>query len=172
MLADAGSVYSIVGHSERRALGETNEEVSKKVKASLENKIYPILCVGESDRDEALEYLNVLRDQIVEAYDKIPKSRVKDIVVAYEPIWAIGKKAKRGATPLEIREMVMFIKRVIGDLYKTKSLPPTKILYGGSVDEKNVSEIISEGGVDGLLIGRASLDPKKFTEILKKIDNL
>lgn len=164
--------YAIVGHSERRAMGETNEIIAKKVLAALDNGISPILCVGESERGESLEYLNLLKNQLTDAFYKVPKSKVTSIVIAYEPIWAIGKNAKRNATSHEIQEIVIFVKRVIGDLYKTKSVPPIKIIYGGSVNAKDAGEILTEGGVDGLLVGHASLNAKNFGEILQIADNL
>ncbi len=159
--------YAIIGHSERRATGEDNNLVNKKLKVALANKITPILCIGESKRDANLEYLGFLKNQIIEALKEIPKSQVINIVIAYEPIWAIGAKAKRSAKPSEIEEIVIFIKRVIGDIYKTKSVPPMKILYGASVDNKDAQGILEESGIDGLLVGRASLMPKIFAEIIR-----
>ena len=143
---------------------------SKKVLAAIANRVLPILCVGESTRDENLGYLSFLKGQLVDAFYKVPKSKVTSVVIAYEPVWAIGKSAKRNATSAEIKEIVIFIKRVIGDLYKTKSVPPIKIIYGGSVNAKDAAEILSEGGVDGLLVGHASLNAKTFGEILKIAD--
>lgn len=159
--------YTIVGHSERRAMGENDVLINKKLKTALAVGLRPILCVGESKRDPNLEYLGVLKLQISEAFKDVPKSRVKDVVIAYEPIWAVGSKAKRNAKPSEIEEMTIFIKRVVGDIYKTESVPPVKILYGGSVGEVEAKYILEESGVDGLLVGRASLVPKVFGEIIK-----
>ena len=159
--------YTIVGHSERRAMGEDDVLINRKIKMALAVGLRPILCVGESKRDPNLEYLGVLKLQISEAFKDVPKSRVKDVVIAYEPVWAIGDKAKRNAKPSEIEEMAIFIKRVVGDIYKTESVPPVKILYGGSVGEVEAKYILEEAGVDGLLVGRASLVPKVFGEIIK-----
>lgn len=169
-LLDTNIKYAILGHSERRAAGEDNEIISKKVLAAIANRVLPILCVGEPTRDENLGYLSFLKGQLVDAFYKVPKSKVTSVVIAYEPVWAIGKSAKRNATSAEIKEIVIFIKRVIGDLYKTKSVPPIKIIYGGSVNAKDAAEILSEGGVDGLLVGHASLNAKTFGEILKIAD--
>ena len=171
-LKNLGIKYSLVGHSERRSHGETNEDINLKVKACLRGIITPIICIGEKERDEAGEYLKNLKEQLVSSLVLLPKTSIKDIVVAYEPVWAIGSNAKREPTNKEIFEVVIFIKKVLSDIYDTKSVPPTKILYGGSVDEKNIESILKEGGVDGVLVGRASLDPKKFTEILKKAENI
>ncbi len=159
--------HVIIGHSERRAMGEDDALINKKLKVALLNKLTPILCVGESKRDGNLEYLGFLKGQLTEAFKDIPKSQVRNIVLAYEPVWAIGAKAKRSAKPSEIEEIVIFIKRVIGDIYKTESVPPVKILYGASVDEKDTQDIIEGSGVDGLLVGRASLTPKIFGEIIR-----
>lgn len=171
-LLDASIKYAIIGHSERRALGETNEIISSKILAALAQNICPIVCVGESQRDENLDYLNFLKEQLIEAFYNVPKQKVSKIIVAYEPIWAIGKSAKRNASPDEIKEISIFIKRVVGDLYKSKSLPPIKIVYGGSVNTKNVEDILKGAGVDGLLVGGASLKTKDFAEILKISDSL
>jgi len=171
-LKNMGVKYAIVGHSERRQAGETDETVNQKVKASLCGMITPVICVGEKGRDESGQFLKTLKDQLLLALSGLPKTSIKDIVIAYEPVWAIGSGAVRQPLPKEIFEITIFIKKVLSDVYDTKSIPPTKILYGGSVDEKNIESILKEGGVDGVLVGRASLDPKKFGEILKKAEML
>lgn len=159
--------YAIIGHSERRAMGEDNIFINKKVKVALANGIKPILCVGESKRDPNLEYLGLLKLQLSEGFKDVPKSRVKDVIVAYEPVWAIGDSAKRDAKPSEIEEIVILIKRIVGDIYKTASVPPVKIIYGGSVSTNNAEDILRISGVDGFLVGRASLTPKVLGEIIK-----
>lgn len=175
-LKNMGIKYSIIGHSERRnpthGEGETDELINLKIRASLKGMITPIVCVGEKTRDEKGDYLSFLKTQIEKAFADLPKNSIKDVVVAYEPIWAIGKDAKRDATPKEVFEISIFIKKVISDIYNTKSVPPTKILYGGSVNEKNIVDFYKESGIDGFLIGRASLDPKKFAEILKRVEEI
>lgn len=169
-LKNLGLKYSIIGHSERRAMGETSKIINKKIKASLRGMMTPIICIGEDKRDSSGEYLSILKNQIEESLLGLPKSSVKDIVIAYEPLWAIGKDAQKPATREEVFEVVIFIKKVLSDIYNTKSVPPTKILYGGSVDEKNIGYFVEGSGVDGFLVGRASLNPKIFGEILKRID--
>lgn len=171
-LKNLGVKYSLIGHSEKRNQGETNEAINEKVKAGLRGIITPIICIGEKERDESGEYLKFIKEQISSSLSGLPKTSIKDIVVAYEPVWAIGSTAKREPTTKEIFEVTIFIKKVLSDIYDTKSVPPTKILYGGSVDDKNVEIILKEGGVDGVLVGRASLDSKKFSEILKKVENI
>lgn len=168
-LVDTKIRYAIIGHSERRAMGETDEMVGKKLLAALGNKVIAILCVGETSRDEKLAYLETIKTQLVSALQKVPKQFVKNIVVAYEPVWAIGKSATREATPEEVKEVAIFVKRVIGDLYRTKSVPPIKILYGGSVSHKNARMMLERAGVDGLLVGRASLDPKELGFMLQNL---
>lgn len=172
MLKNLGIKYSIIGHSEKRQKGETDESVNQKVKSCLRGMITPIVCVGELTREGTVTYLLSIKEQIQKALAGLSKSSVKDIVIAYEPVWAIGENAKREPEPREIFEVVIYIKKVISDLYGTKSIPPTKILYGGSVNESNVFMFLKESGVDGFLIGRASLDAKKFNEILIKIDGI
>jgi len=167
-----GIKYSIVGHSERRVQGESDEIINKKIKASLRAMVTPILCIGEEDRVLNGDHFHFLKNQLETNLTGLPKNSIKDIVIAYEPIWAIGKDAKREPTPEEIFAVVIFIKKVLSDIYGTKSVPPTKILYGGSVDQKNIEEILKDGGVDGVLVGRASLVSEKFGNLLKIADNL
>lgn len=171
-LKNLGVKYCLIGHSERRSAGETNEDVNLKIKASLKGLITPIICVGEKERDGEGKYLLEIKEQIVSGLKGLPKASIKDIIIAYEAVWAIGKDSKREPTSKEIFEISIFIKKVLSDIYDTKSVPPTKILYGGSVSEKNAAEILKEGGVDGILVGRASLDPKKFNQILTIVDQI
>jgi triosephosphate isomerase len=171
-LKNLGVKYSLVGHSEKRLMGETDEIINLKIKSALRGMITPIICVGESSRDSSGSYLLTIKDQIQKALLGLPKTSIKDIVVAYEPVWAIGDNAKREPTPKEIFEVVIYIKKIISDLYATKSVPPTKILYGGSVNYLNVNSFIFDSGVDGFLVGRASLNQKDFAEILKRVDGV
>ncbi len=164
--------YAIIGHSERRAAGETDVVINKKVKTALAVGVSPILCVGEATRDQNLAYLAFLKNQITEAFKDVPKSRVAQIIIAYEPIWAVGAAAKRNAKPSEIEEIVIFIKRVIGDLYKTKSVPPVRIVYGGSVTSRDARDIMIESGVDGILVGRASLNGAAFADIVHCVSDI
>jgi len=167
MLRDIGVKYVIIGHSERRALGETNEIVAKKIGACLKYLLTPIVCIGESSRDESGNYFSFIRTQIEEIFKNIPRSALNKIVIAYEPIWAIGKKAIREATPAESEEMAIFIRKVLSNIYDQVNASQVILLYGGSVNIKNAREFLKSGGVDGLLVGRDSLDAKKFTEIVK-----
>jgi len=168
----AGVRYVIVGHFERRGritLNETDEVVNKKLKAVIRAGMKPVLCVGESKRDEAGNYLHFVQKQLELDLKDISKKDLTKVIIAYEPIWAIGKEATREALPEECREMVIFIKKVLADLFGRKAMEKVKIIYGGSVNEKNARDYIFIGSANGLLIGRESLNPKKFNEILKSI---
>ena len=168
MLRDCKVTYAIIGHSERRALGETNEFINKKIKMALKAKITPVLCVGESDREHGMWYLGKIKTQLEECLAGISKNLVSSVVIAYEPIWAISTTENRkDATPVDCEEMRIYIRKVLNDMYGMKVVEKMKIIYGGSVDEKNARGFLVEGTADGLLPGRASLTPKKFLEIIK-----
>jgi len=170
MLNSVGVKQVIVGHSECRSRGDNNEIVNKKILNLLKNQLTPILCIGENKRDSEGFYLSFINDQIVECLKNVSSSKVKNIIIAYEPVWAIGSNAVREATPDEFIEMKIFIKKILSDLYNPKIAQQTLILYGGSVNEDNASCFINDGGADGLLIGRNSLNSKKFDEILKSLN--
>ena len=163
MLQNLGVKYAILGHSERRAQGESNEIVGLKIKAAVSAGLIPILCVGEKERDESHEYLKIIRSQL----DSLSKAAFGKILIAYEPIWAIGKNATREATPEEFREMSVFIKKILFDKFSAQAIEKTRIIYGGSVHPENCAAFLAEGAADGFLVGRDSLDPKKFGEIIK-----
>ncbi|HRH30649.1 MAG TPA: triose-phosphate isomerase [Candidatus Paceibacterota bacterium] len=163
-LKTLGVKYSIVGHSESRLAGTTDEVVSKKVQSLLSEGVTPVLCVGESVRDNQGEFFKFIKNQLSKSLSLVPENKITKIIVAYEPIWAIGSNAERQATPDEAKEMALFIKKTIRELFKIEKAP--KILYGGSVDEVNAENFLSAGGVDGLLVGRASLNAKKFLQII------
>lgn len=168
MLVDCKVSYVIIGHSERRALGETNEQINKKIKLALKSKIIPVLCVGESDRENGMWYLGKVKTQIEECLAGISKNVVNNIIIAYEPIWAISTTENRkDATPHDCEEMRIYIRKVLTDMYGISVAVKIKIMYGGSADEKNAKSFLIEGGADGLLLGRSSLNPKKFTAITK-----
>jgi len=160
--------YVLVGHSERRQIGETNEVISKKIKKCLDEKITPILCIGEDERHENGDYLNLIKEQIIESLSDIPKTRVHDVVIAYEPVWAVGK-GKNSMDSHELHQMTIFIKKILVSLYGKKIAMELPILYGGSVDADNALELIKQGQVDGLLVGRSSLNPHVFGDILKNL---
>jgi triosephosphate isomerase len=172
-LANLGVEYCIVGHSERRETGETNEMISQKIQLLLKKNIIPILCVGEKVRDEKGQYLHDIETQIKESLANIPKKFAEKIVFAYEPLWAIGKNANRSATSQEIQEIVIVIRRTLSDMYEMKKIPHNVILYGGSVTtKKDIGHSIMEGYTNGCLIGRASLSSKTCTPLIEEANKL
>lgn len=169
VLKNFGTKLSIIGHSERRVLGETNQVVSDKIKCALRSNITPLLCVGEHERDGEGENFEFVREQLRLSLEGVRrKDDAGKLIIAYEPVWAIGKKAKDAMDPSELSEMVIFIKKVLTDIFGRESADEIPILYGGSVDASNASSIISSG-VQGFLVGRASLDPKNFKAIAEAL---
>jgi len=167
MLANAGARYAIVGHSERRAAGESSELVNKKLKAALGQGLVPVLCVGETERDPHGAYAHVIISQLTESLAGVRKSQIGNVVIAYEPVWAIGKNAKRAASVSDCLEISLLVKKTLVDAYGKDAPEKVAILYGGSVTPENARGFLTEGGVDGLLVGRASLDSEAFGRILK-----
>lgn len=165
VIKDAGASYVIVGHSERRAKGESDALVAEKVVRALSVGLIPVLCAGEKERDANALYLQTLRAQIDAVFPKVaPKYRAK-VVVAYEPIWAIGKTAKDAASPRDVAEMMLYIKKVLAPHGAEKAL----VIYGGSVEMANAKALMKEGGVGGFLVGHASADPKLFAELVQAV---
>lgn len=169
MIKDAGAHYCIIGHSEMRARGDSNASIKEQINRLLEKKINPILCIGEKARDAQGWYLSEVKEQLETAFIGILPAQLKKILIAYEPVWAIGSKATRAASPLECREMVIFIRKVLADMYDEKTAKTIAVLYGGSADEFNAKNFTTEGGVQGFLIGRVSLDAKRFGALAKAI---
>ena len=165
MLVDAGVKYVIIGHSERRAMGETDQEVNKKLLSALEAGLTPSLCVGESleQRKTGVTFEHITM-QLKSAFLDIPPEQLRRIVVAYEPIWAIGTGLT--ATPEQAEEVCQHIRTVIRKLSSAKTARATSILYGGSMNDENAATLLSQPDIDGGLIGGASLDPEKFVRII------
>ena len=157
MLTDAGVKYVIMGHSERRGyFGETDEDINKKLVKALEHKLIPIVCCGESleQRQQGLT-LSLIRDQIRTAFNGVSAADAADVVIAYEPIWAIGTGVT--ATSEQAEEVCADIRRYIAELYDEATAENIRILYGGSMNAKNAAELLSMADIDGGLIGGASL---------------
>jgi triosephosphate isomerase len=172
MLSSLGIKYVILGHSERRELGEGNILINKKIKGALSSGLVPILCVGDRDRDENHEYFNFVRVQVEECLNDISKDLLSKVIIAYEPVWALSTtKDRKDATANDSKEMNIFIKKILTDKFGVKTKMP-RIIYGGSVNEKNVGEFLQGGGMDGCLPGAASLNPEKFLEIIKIAESL
>lgn len=168
MLSKEG--YVILGHSERRELGETDEMVSKKTISAIKSGLLPIVCVGEKERDDKGEYLHFLRNQITSSLVSLPKRYLAKLVIAYEPVWAIGKSEDQAMKPGDIHETSLYIRKILSEIYDQKSALSVPVLYGGSVNHNNAKDMITLGEVQGLLVGRESLAPKKFEELLKNVD--
>lgn len=167
MIKNMGARFVILGHSEVRARGESDETVAKKVALALKSGLRVILCVGEDERDEDGQYLRSLKEQIHGSLVGVPKSALGGLVIAYEPLWAIGEDAKTSDTPEALFETVIYIRKVISDLYKKDIAMKMPILYGGSVGDTNAEGFLRDGGVAGVLVGRASRDPQVFSAILR-----
>lgn len=167
MLQAFGISHAIVGHSERRALGETDSLINQKLATVLKNGITGILCVGESKRDQSGHYLNHIEKQIRAAFAGIPRTKLSKAVVAYEPLWAIG--SGNNATPHDIHEMKLFIEKTLTDIYGRNFAQKIRIIYGGSVNKQNAKELHQEGMMNGFLVGGASLYADEFIEIIKAV---
>ncbi len=167
MLHYIGASYVIVGHSSRRENGENDKIVSRKVLLAARENLNVILCVGEKTRDNEGHYLHYIKHEIKESLEKFPKKLLDKIIIAYEPIWAIGKSDKEAMNSGDINEMAIYIKKIISEIYGAELGKRVPILYGGSVTNKIAENILKEGGVNGLLIGRKSLEPRTLGDILE-----
>lgn len=167
MLVDAGCSHVIVGHSERRHLfGETDAMVRQKVAAAVDNGLTPILCVGETLAErERGETLDVLERQLLEAVKDLPEAQAARLVVAYEPVWAIGTGVT--ATPEQAAQAHACIRKWVAGKMGVEIARATRILYGGSVRPDNAGELMALEDVDGLLVGGASLKPDTFIPIIE-----
>lgn len=166
MLKELGVDYCLVGHSERRQyFGETDESVNLKLKALLAADILPVVCVGENlEEREAGKEEALVSAQVRAAFDGIDAEKAELITVAYEPIWAIG--TGKTATPQQANQMCYCIRMTLADIYDEETADKIVIQYGGSVKPENASEIMNMEEIDGALVGGASLDPLKFSEIV------
>jgi triosephosphate isomerase (TIM) len=169
MLVELGVDSVVLGHSERRQyFGETDRALQEKVPAALAAGLEPILCVGETeDEREAGETERTLRHQVQEALDKVETDRLADVVIAYEPIWAIG--TGRVATAEQAQEAIAFVRALVGDR-SAEAAQGVIVLYGGSVKPDNAPEILAQPDVDGALVGGASLDSAGFAQIVAAVE--
>ncbi len=167
MLLDVGCSHVIVGHSERRQYhGETDEDVRKKVAAALDGGLVPIMCVGETlDVREAGGTMDLIRRQVTGGLDGLSADRITRVVVAYEPIWAIG--TGRTASPGQAQEVHAYIRALLREGWGPDVAEATRILYGGSVKPQNVDSLMAMDDIDGALVGGASLDATSFARIVK-----
>ncbi|HEY4500647.1 MAG TPA: triose-phosphate isomerase [Candidatus Paceibacterota bacterium] len=167
--AAAGATYAIIGHSERRSAGDTDAVVAKKLAHAITHGLTPILCVGENERDGEGRYLALVREELTLAMESLePKERAR-VIVAYEPVWAIGKTADSAIGPNDLTEMVLYIRKVLAELLPGKSSQRSLVLYGGSVEPGDIRDLAASSGVDGFLIGHSSVDPNIFPLLVKQL---
>ncbi|HEU4716045.1 MAG TPA: triose-phosphate isomerase [Candidatus Saccharimonadales bacterium] len=160
--------YAIIGHSERRhVFGETDKDIRNKVQAAIRNEIKPILCIGETANDRLEGETNsVLHDQLVAGLANITSEELGQVTIAYEPVWAIG--TGNNALPDDVKKAVAAIRNQIKHLYGAAAAGDVRVLYGGSVTSDSAADYLAVDGVDGLLVGGASLDAHNFSEIIAK----
>lgn len=169
MLKETGCSYVICGHSERRQiLGESDEFVGRKVKAVLANGMVPILCIGETleEREQGRMEARLL-EELEAGLSALSEKELLEMVIAYEPIWAIG--SGKAANAADAESVCAFIRKVLKDLSSEETAEKVRILYGGSVTGENISSFLAEKDVDGALIGGASLKPEELLSIYKKV---
>lgn len=166
MLLDLGVTHVIIGHSERRQFfGETDQGVNRKVKSAVEHGLAPIMCVGESDRQrEAGETEDIVSGQVSRGLFEIDAGDAVKVVVAYEPIWAIG--TGKAATAEDADQVISLIRSTLSSSYGEEVAEAVRILYGGSVKPENISELMSMPNIDGALVGGASLKADDFTKLV------
>jgi triosephosphate isomerase len=167
MLKDLGVDYVIIGHSERRAyFADTDETVNKKVHAAFKHGITPIVCVGEKlEEREAGDTKTVVKVQTEAAFTGLSAEQAAQVVVAYEPIWAIG--TGKSSTAADANEVISYIRELIAGLYSQPVANAVRIQYGGSVKPNNIGEYMQESDIDGALVGGASLEPASYTQLVQ-----
>ena len=161
--------YVIIGHSERRHIfGEDDKMVGKKVAAALRNKLTPILCIGETESERAFgETADVIRDQLLSGLRDVSEEEIDEVLIAYEPVWAISTTGHaKLASPDEVAEIVKLIRETLADLYGEKTAEKIGVLFGGSVKPSNAGAYLTVPGINGLLVGGASLILNEFTDII------
>lgn len=167
MLVDAGCTHTIIGHSERRQyFGETDDTVNKKIFAALKVPLTPIVCIGETlEQREKGQTFSILERQLREGLKNIAKEQMVKLVIAYEPVWAIG--TGKTATPVQAEEAHIFIRKTLAKMFGPDVSDKIRILYGGSVKPDNISELMSQQNIDGALVGGASLEADSFSKLVK-----
>lgn len=164
-LKSIGVTHVIVGHSERRALGETDELVRIKTEAVLKNRLTAVVCVGEKVRDTQGDYFSFVESQIKSLVVNLKKNQLAQLVIAYEPIWAIGTSLH--ATPEDVQEMKLFIQKALTHFFDRNVVSKVRIIYGGSVTKDNAKELLEGGHADGFLVGGSSLKASEFAGIVE-----
>lgn len=166
-LKDSGVQLVIIGHSERRAAGETDQEVLAKAQAVLSAKLVPIICIGEQTRDKNGNFFKEVEQQIKSFAKELTAAQMKKVVIAYEPIWAIG--TGETATAEDVKEMQLFIEKILTQLHDRTTARAVRLLYGGSVKPYNAAELHTTGSMNGFLVGGASLKAADFIAITKAV---
>ncbi|MBQ1298734.1 triose-phosphate isomerase [Candidatus Saccharibacteria bacterium] len=162
--------YAIIGHSERRYIfGERDKDIQKKVAGAIRNRITPILCIGETESERAFgETRDVIRDQLIGGLSEVSDDEIEKVIIAYEPVWAISStKMKKLAMPEEVAEVTGLIKEILKEIYGGKVVEKVPILFGGSVNASNVGAYLTVPGVNGVLVGGASLILGEFNDIIE-----
>lgn len=166
-LFDIGCQYVIIGHSERRQyFGETNKTCNLKVKSALEFGLKPILCVGETLAErESGKTFEIVENHLKGGLKEIPPEKMKCVVIAYEPVWAIG--TGKTATPEQAEEVQKYIRKLVAEIYSEKIAEEIRIQYGGSVKPENIKDLMAQPDIDGALVGGASLKAETFVKIVR-----
>jgi len=167
--AAAGATYTIVGHSERRASGDTDTIIAEKLARAFAHNLTPVLCVGEHERDGEGRYLSFVREELTNALTPLSQKERAKIIVAYEPLWAIGKTSSFAIGSNDLAEMMLYIRKVLAELLPGKSSSHSLVLYGGSVEPDNIRMLAAGSSADGFLIGHASVDPVSFSLLVKQL---
>jgi len=173
MLKNSGVKYAIIGHSERRKFGETNETINKKIGISLSSGLKVIFCVGEETRDEEGKFTEFIEQQINEGLKGLNQNLMKGLIIAYEPVWAISGRAKsKSDNPESAFQIIVLIRKILMDIAGNELARKIPVLYGGSVGAINAKQFLKEGQMDGLLVGSKSLDKEEFKKILMTAENI
>jgi triosephosphate isomerase len=172
MLINSKVEYTLVGHSSRRGLCETDEVVAEKVLGIIKSGMKAVVCIGENERNENGQFYNFVKEQLERSLFKLKKIDLKKLIIAYEPVWAIGKKDTEAMKPEDVHEMVIFIRKVLTDKYGAELASLIPILYGGSVSKRNIENLAVKGEVSGFLIGRESLNIENFTEVIEILETI
>lgn len=168
MVLSVGATGVIIGHSERRAAGETDVDIAEQIQLALKQNVPVTVCVGETSRDSEGQFYSFLEEQIAAVLAVVPKRKLNLLTFAYEPIWAIG--SGKAATPADVQEMKLYIQKCLVDTCGRAAMAKVAIIYGGSVNKKNADTLIRESDVDGFLIGGASLRASEFVSIINSVE--
>ena len=170
MIKSVGGEYVILGHSERRATGETDEDIRARADSALSANLTPVICIGEDARDDDGDYLSVIKNQAHAIFYGMSRDWLRRVIIAYEPIWAIGKTGKDAVTAHELHETAIYIRKVLAEMFDKSIAIEQRVLYGGSVKPENAQQLIDGTQVEGFLVGSASLDTEEFIEIAEAVE--